>query len=141
MWGWNCNDTSGKSNEGLQEGSSKPHPGSEKGGDAVPAPQPGRLRREEEEAGFRLDLALWEGAKHGLRGRSAAQTLQTVGAASPTHSSGHSNHKAGEHVDVGCSALGREVDLSWSFLPSRLVSSTLIHHQEERSSFLFIHFQ
>lgn len=125
----------------LHKGSSSLIPSSGKGGDAVPAPQPGRWHREERQ-GFQgwLNLALGDGAKHGPRGRSAAQTLHTVGAASPTHvrpqkSQGRETWARG----LFCSGKGRSL-LPWRFLPSRLVSSTLICHQEERSSFLFIVF-
>lgn len=73
---------------------------------------------------WRLNLALWEGAKHGPRGRSAAQTLHTVGAASPTHVRPQKSQGRG-HVPVGCSALGREADFSChgASCPLRLVSS------------------
>lgn len=73
---------------------------------------------------WRLNLALWEGAKHGPRGRSAAQTLHAVGAASPTHVRPQKSQGRG-HVPVGCSALGREADFSChgASCPLRLVFS------------------
>lgn len=140
MWGWSCSDTSGKGSEGLHKGSSSLIPSSGKGGDAVPAPQPGggTGRRQ----GFQgwLNLALWDGASTALVADLQPKHC-TLWVLPVPHTSGHRNHKAGKHGLVGCSALGRE-DLSChaDSLPSRLVSSTLICHQEERSSFLFIIF-
>lgn len=77
-------------------------PSSEKGGDVVTG------RRQS----WRLNSAFWDGAKHGPPWQIRSPNIAGLWVLPVPHTSGHRNHKAGEHVAVGCSALGRGADLS-----------------------------